>query len=142
MIGAVTRLIDLPASLLAWAGVEVPDDFDGIPMETSGSADMTSRPVLLDLEHGPGFGAQGLLRDELKLVRSAQGGRKSADVFDLSTDPQERRSIATAGEDPLVWLEAELDDLLDLLQGRASWSGTTTIDRATEERLRALGYVN
>jgi hypothetical protein len=98
--------------------------------------------VLLELEHGPGFGARGLVRDELKLVRSEQGGRVETQVFDLRVDSLETNSLAVPGEDPLVWLEAELEALVALLQGRRTWSGTTTIDRATEDRLRALGYVN
>jgi arylsulfatase A-like enzyme len=142
VVDAVTRLIDLPASLLAWAGFDVPEAFDGLPIDLAGGSEVPSRPVLLELEHGPGFGAQGLLREQIKLVRSEQGGRRVSEVFDLFSDPQELRSLAVGGEDPLVWLEAELDELLELLQGRTTWSGETTIDRATEERLRALGYVN
>lgn len=139
---AVTRLVDLPASLLAWMGLEVPEVFDGVVIDVSQTGPDASRPVLLELEHGPGFGARGLIRDDLKLVRSEQGGRTARQVFDLVVDPGEERSVAVEGEDPLVWLEAEMDELLDLLRGRRTWSGTTTIDRATEERLRALGYVN
>lgn len=138
-VTAVTRLIDLPPTLLAWSGLGVPEAFDGEPIDDVARAE--NRPVLLELEHGPGYGMRALLRDRLKLVRSEQGGRHAQRLFDLERDPGEQSSVAVEGEDPLVWMADELDALVGYLQGRGTVAGRTGLDPATEERLRALGYI-
>jgi arylsulfatase len=135
------RLLDLPPSLLAWSGLEIPDQFDGEPFAELGAGPEPDRPVLLEVEHGPGYRARGLMRDGLKLVVSEQGSRRAEQLFDLGGDPAERNSIAVPGEDPLVWMIEELQTTFDALRGRATVSERTSIDPATEERLRALGYI-
>ena len=140
-VPAWSRLLDLPPSLLAWSGLEIPEQFDGEPFTDPGTPLAPDRPVLLELEHGPGYRVRGLVRDGLKLVVSEQGSRRAEQLFDLRSDPAELSSIAVPGEDPLVWMAAELRDTFDALRGRATVPEQTDIDPATEERLRALGYI-
>jgi arylsulfatase A-like enzyme len=139
VVDRVVRLLDLPPTLVASSGLPVPAQFDGVAMEDLLSGE--ERPVLMELEHGPGYGSRSLLRAQLKLVVTEQGGRRAERLFDLRADPHEVDSIAVPGEDPLVWMSDELEALLDVLQGRGTVSGETGIDPATEERLRALGYI-
>lgn len=144
-VASSVRLLDLPPTLLAWSGLEPPSEFDGETMgPLAGFAAgpvAGERPVLLELRHGPGYGARGLVRGPLKLVESEQGGRRAQRLFDLAADPGETESIAVEGEDPLAWMAAELDTLIGVLHGRGTVSAATGIDPATEERLRALGYI-
>jgi arylsulfatase len=140
-VSSRSRLLDLPPSLLAWSGLEIPDQFDGEPFADLRTGPAPDRPVLLEVEHGPGYRARSLMRDRLKLVVSEQGTRRAEQIFDLGLDPMERNSIAVPGEDPLVWMIQELQATFDALHGRATVSEQSEIDPATQERLRALGYI-
>jgi arylsulfatase A-like enzyme len=141
-VGGDVRLLDLPASLLSWADIPVPPAFDGSAFADFDDGPPSPRPLVLELWHGPGFGARALVRDRLKFVYSEEGGRRIDELFALDEDPAEANSVAVSGEDPLVWMSAELETLVDVLHGRGTYSAETTIDPATEERLRALGYAN
>jgi arylsulfatase A-like enzyme len=140
-VAPVNRLLDLPPSLLAWSGLDIPDQFDGEPFADLEALAGMDRTVLLEVEHGPGYGARGLVRDGLKLVVSEHGASRAEELFELGPDPVEQNSIAVPGEDPLVWMLEELQDTSDALSGRAMISEQTGIDPSTRERLRALGYV-
>lgn len=138
-IAALCRILDLPPSLLDWAGLAAVPQFDGLAIGTP--ATLEDRPVYLELEHGPGFRSEALVRDRMKLVVTEQGSKSAEAVFNLATDPAEQSSIAHPGEDPLVWMLEEMHAISATLRGKGQHAGETGIDPETAERLRALGYI-
>ena len=87
-------------------------------------------------------------RDSLYSVRTPRyklirGPGDQVRLFDLRADPRERRNLARARPGLANELSAELE-AWRLARPRISTEdvSTTDLDPATEERLRALGYID
>jgi arylsulfatase A-like enzyme len=79
-----------------------------------------------------------------KLVESSNGGPF---LFDLANDPGEARDLASASPDQMARLARELEAIRVRLQlppvaEMSTQSAAPKLDAATEERLRALGYLH
>ncbi|GMW01112.1 MAG: hypothetical protein AMXMBFR84_22490 [Candidatus Hydrogenedentota bacterium] len=140
----IARHIDIAPTILLTAGLQpLPAmqgeplfSFDGNPVDNS----VSETYAHLDFE---GIQLKAVRTPESKLITSNENKRKYApiELFDLQTDPAEKNNLAGKN----VPSEQQLLDLLDQFQETVSIVGvaneqTTTVDKATEEALRSIGY--
>ncbi|HYD50334.1 MAG TPA: sulfatase [Terriglobales bacterium] len=78
--------------------------------------------------------------DRFKLLRERSSGKEK--LFDLGKDPAEQRDVRGKNEAAAVRLRGLLDEHLKKAKsGKVKRPATVEIDKATTERLRALGYI-
>jgi arylsulfatase A-like enzyme len=138
----VTRpvsVLDVWATLFPLLGLEVPPLHQGRPVpEVRGEpAPPRRQPVLCELP--PNLYALRL--DRWKLIRRGRAAAPEHLLYDLAADPGERWDLAATLPDTLAALRAYLDGTLDGLRQVSMRRAETSLDPATLERLRSLGYV-
>lgn len=144
-IDCLVGLIDLMPSLCDYLGVDCPSKLQGASF--LGGAERSGRLVPRYLV------TEGVMQHEddrairnrrYKLVRRTEGDVIEWDLFDLEADPREQfdrldpRIRSTESDRVMEWLRPALESAVDDLP--APVHGTAPLDRATLERLEALGY--
>jgi len=146
MVEERVRHVDLLPTLLGAAGLDETADsprFEGINLWTileTGSAPPPDLESYSEVNHG-GHYALSLISSRWKLIYTKFGSDEDVSLYDLSSDPGE--TIDLSGHRPEV-AESMLSRLMRLREGYASQaleSTTRVMDAETEEKLRALGYV-
>jgi arylsulfatase A-like enzyme len=139
---SMARSIDITPTLITEAGLAVP-----LPMRGNCLFDSVGHIVPLDAVYSEadfeGNVAQMLRVGSWKYILSNPGNPRPRPVdqlYDLSVDPQEVHDLAASQPDKVremkVLLLAKYKELLSTKE-----TGTQrSVDRATQERLRALGY--
>ena len=128
--------IDIAPTLLAAAGLEPPTAMEGRDVLTPSPAPWAGQRVFAQYRDA----LYSVRTPRFKLIR---GPGDQLRLFDLRADPRERRNLASARPDLAGELSSELE----------AWRRTrprisaedvsaTDLDPATEERLRALGYLD
>lgn len=139
-------LLDLAPTVLQLAGVEAPPRFEGrslVPLMTGAAA----APVDVVAELEPSGQTKdlrahnaALMRDTLKLTRSTDL-KIGAQLFDLAADPHERAPNPPALSDARQAMAEGLIGHAVTLKARGEQAPEqATLDEATREKLRALGY--
>lgn len=145
-VDVVVSLIDVAPTVLDVVGLPVPPSFVGRSLAPA----LAGRPGTDTASAEPAFSevyplmasadrqapTRAVIRDSHKLIVRADGSEL---VFDLRADPGERAPLADAAE--RTALRRALDDFVARVAPDGAASGTTPLDAATRERLRALGYV-
>jgi arylsulfatase A-like enzyme/uncharacterized membrane protein YbhN (UPF0104 family) len=138
----IARLIDVGPTLLAVAGVEVPESMQGIDLRRPFSTRLEKDRQLYAEEDHEGNVLWALRTEDEKLIVANPGnprGLPEREYFDISSDPLEQDPY----EDPEA--EARLEELAALqlaaAQGEAVASDDVEMDFEQCERLRMLGYV-
>lgn len=124
-------LVDVAPTLLALAGVAVPDTMTGMDLRLEGAA----REVYSETEYPRTAGwspLAALVDDRWKLVVSSE-----TELFDLATDSGEATNLASARQATVQAMRARLD----LLRRPAAGAEAGVVSPEAVERLRALGYV-
>jgi arylsulfatase A-like enzyme len=133
---ALVSAIDIAPTLLAATGNEVPPAMEGRNVLAPDTTPWADQRVFAQY----GTRNYSVRTPRFKLIRNQRGHLR---LFDLTDDPRERRNLASARPE----LAADLDDELEQWRlGRPALgdavSTTTELDPATEDRLRALGYLD
>ena len=131
-VGTGVRTIDVLPTLLAFAGAE--------PLDGPGESVFDDGPVEADRPlytmAYPTFHDRVAVRTEgWKLIRDRDTGDE--ELYDLTSDPDERDDLAGSATDRRETLAADLDDWLAGFDGIERQS----IDADTEEMLEDLGYM-
>ncbi len=160
----LTDALDLHATLLDLLGASRPGDPGPgrslLPLATGRASHLAARPSFAGAANVPG-GFAAIRDGRWKLIRVAgerhgwamgrgPGRSWSRDyLFDLATDPGERRNLAGTGGIEEQWLRARLRAWVQERKaaGTAIGSGERApaapdLDEATRRRLEALGYVD
>ncbi len=141
---AMVASLDIAPTIIAAAGAVVPEAMVGRPLSLVASAPAPRDHAFAesDLE---GNVLRAYRTDAWKLIEANPAnprGLPPRQLFDVAGDPREQRDLAGSRQEEVATLAARLADV----HGRAVAAGVhgakTAIDSATEERLRALGYVN
>jgi arylsulfatase A-like enzyme len=136
-------IVDVAPTLAAAAGLAFEDALDGrslLPALEAGG-DVQARPIFGRRRHYPRpyQGHRGTLlfvRDgDWKLIR---GSESDDELYDLATDPEERRNLVTARPDVASRLGALLDESLARHPDRVI---DAKPDEETRRALEALGYL-
>lgn len=137
------RTLDVAPTVLGFAGLRVPESFDGRSLEPLMRWPGEGRDVLArTVRHHSDKVA--LLHGRWKLIHTYAGNRVADELFDLDDDPHEQRSVADSHPRVVVSLrrllagrleEMEADPVPGLDESKVELTPEQTED------LRALGYV-
>ncbi len=148
IVNEQVRLIDVFPTVLELTGVDASEESMGrsLAARLSGGAPEESRPAFLDLFLLPEHQYQGLRTDRTKSLARYRGDATLGAVFDLVTDPQERRpmtpapgSAAGRAFEGLQSTRTALESMRDALPKSAD--GKLELSAEAEEQLRRLGYI-
>ena len=140
------RQLDLVPSIVDRLGLDVPEAWQGSP------CDGTARESFM-LNHSPHRDESylGVRTDRYKYVETvdaATGSRTRTELYDLATDPRERRNLAGTDradtpESELAAAVASFREEHDIDAGlvRGTRAGSDDDSGPPEEQLEALGYV-
>ena len=118
----------------------------GQTSERSGADGLTDRPLFAQLEKN--WGKRRKRSDALVsmldgpyryIVRTKEP--KRVEVYDHSTDPLEKKNLASSGEAPVEALQIKVDEFFQA--GGPVWGDApkVAVDEMMQAQLRALGYV-
>jgi arylsulfatase A-like enzyme len=128
--------IDIAPTLLTAAGLEPPAAMEGRDVLTPSPVPWAGQRVFAQYRDA----LYSIRTPRFKLIR---GPGDQIKLFDLEGDPRERRNLASARPDLANELSSELETWRrDRPRMPGEGSSTTELDPATEERLRALGYLD
>ena len=142
----VVRHVDLVPTILGAAGaVETLDapEFEGVNLWAMLQADAelgTELRVFAEVLSGGHF-ARALIDGHWKVIDTRFGTSERVMLFDLAHDPGEISDLSGDRPEVTDGMLAELTRIASAAGSRRQESGTMEIDQETEERLRALGYV-
>jgi arylsulfatase A-like enzyme len=157
------RLLDLAPTVLAAVGIAAPPAFQGVDLARVIGGLPTPLPAVSQLDLPAGETELSLRTRRWKLYpRRALAGdpftehepplavrfrnllnrwRSPFALFDLRADPGERRDLVERNQQIASSLSRTLDALAEA-RPRPTPEPTVVVDLATEERLRALGYLD
>ena len=159
-IGAPVSIVDLAPTILAWAGIEPPAEFEGFDLGPLLRGEPDGREArALDgrlrnrFQHAEASGglqwqkrAEGLVpifssirRGKFKLVH--QTGTDSAALYDLESDPKELIDISAKERRVAETLLAEMRQRQADFGEDSLPENRFELDPEEAERLRALGYI-
>jgi arylsulfatase A-like enzyme len=141
----LVRSFDVTPTILDYAGIAPA----ARPMEAR-----SFRPALAGGRfNGPrevyaGFPSRRMLRTERYKLLRYRDGREA--LYDLRRDPREEHDLATSGDDGVRRVHASLAERLDETVARLRAQGASrgsapaggSVDEATREQLKALGYID
>ncbi len=137
------RHVDLVPTIVELCGLSTSQVSDGkslVPVITGREPPDPPRPVYSELDHGGRF-AHALRNGPEKTMFCQRGTDRELFLFDLGTDPGERRDLAADDETRAARAEAQLNEFRSSISRGDVQEVRVTLDEATRERLRALGYL-
>lgn len=140
---AMVGSLDIAPTIIAAAGATAPEAMVGKPLAAGAPAPRDHAFAESDLE---GNVLQAYRNAEgAKLIQANPGnprGLPARQLFETAGDPHEQRDLAVSRPQDVATLSAHLATVQNRALAAAVGGSETAIDSATEERLRALGYVN
>jgi arylsulfatase A-like enzyme len=147
VVAQPVALLDVAPTLLDLAGLPVPPEFQGRSLRAllDGSDDgawLAERALLLEAPDAR-RGAMALRRGAEKLVLPARDA--PAELYDLASDPGEKRDLAAQRPERAAALRAELEAWVKQLHREGAEAGTQAVPNRdphpSRGALEALGYV-
>lgn len=140
-VKAPAQLLDVAPTLVAAAGVTVPETWQGRDL----LSDAPVPAALFQEEDHEGNVLHSIRTDRWKLILANDAnprGLPAVELFDMASDPKETNNLAAANPDVVARLRSDLEALKVLAASRAVTGSSGAIDSATSEKLKALGYAN
>jgi arylsulfatase A-like enzyme len=136
--------LDIAPTIIAAAGVPAPEAMVGRPLSLAAGAPAPRDHAFAesDLE---GNVLQAYRSAGWKLIQANPGnprGLPTRQLFETAADPREQHDVAVSRQQEVATLSAHLATVQSRALAVAVGGSQTAIDSATEERLRALGYVH
>ena len=137
---APVSLADVAPTVLEWAAVDIPADFDGLSLwpNLAGERQFPERTLIAEGRlYGDQYAAAAI-RWPLKVV--VDSDRNPVRAIDLAADPDERTDLLVSSDDRP---DGAVGGLISTLRGRVvdSQDEPALLDDDTLESLRSLGYV-
>ena len=129
----LVELLDVAPTLVDYAGVDVPERFEGNSLRT-----LFETPDEWSKSHAIAEAADSCAcrTDRWKYVRDENDGR----LYDLEADPDEETDVREANPEAVEELESVLADHQERVDETGRELGEVTIDDDTAEHLEQLGY--
>jgi arylsulfatase A-like enzyme len=132
-------LVDLMPTILSFLGSPVPAGIDGEVLENS------NHPVIAELMMGIAKKRDNRVRD-LRAIYQGQekyiwASNGSNELYNLKKDPQEEENLVKKFPQRVEAMERALRDWLASVKPATTERERVTINKTTEEKLRALGYL-
>jgi len=141
---AMVSSLDVAPTLIAGAGVAVPKTMVGKPLGLGADAPAPRDHSFAESEL-EGNSLQAYRSGGMKVIHANPGnprGLPEHQLFNVATDPGEQKDLIATGAEVANKLTADLDAVQRHAESIRVESSGTSIDAASEERLRALGYVH
>jgi arylsulfatase A-like enzyme len=130
-------------------GLPAPAVTDGRSLRTllsggGAAADFADRPIVHEVQWAERCMARAILLGRYKLVelaRNYEGRRDETLLYDVTSDPTERRNVAREHPDVVAQLRAQLGTTLAQAAEGAVAKPEIVIRKLDQERLKALGYL-
>ncbi|MBI3770098.1 MAG: sulfatase [Deltaproteobacteria bacterium] len=141
---AMVASLDIAPTIIAAAGAQAPAAMVGRPLSLAAGAPAPRDHAFAesDLE---GNVLQAYRGEGWKFIQANPGNPRGLPIrqlFEVAGDPGEHHDLAASRQDEVATLATRLATVQSRALARAVDGSETAIDSATEERLRALGYVN
>ena len=142
----VVRHVDIMPTIFGAVGRD-PDStavwLEGVdlwPCVSGGSALPIGLPALSEV-YSAGSCARSLRVGPHKIIQVLSGSDAEYQLFDLSTDPGERRDLSVSMPELLQSMRSELEQMISDSESKEAGARAGVVDEATKERLESLGYV-
>lgn len=140
-IDSLVGIVDLAPTILELAGLESPPEFNGrslLSLMKQGH-DTQRYYYFADLEGK----MKSVLGDRWKMITHHGETARRPELFDLDSDPQERRNIALQEPDALEGMVAIQEDWLTFVEATEDLeTGSVEYQKELEELLESLGYLD
>jgi arylsulfatase A-like enzyme len=136
-IEQLVELVDLPATILDWAGAEIPQDMQGRSlMPLLEGHEVPRKPA-----HAEGRGVMGYRDEQYKFI---WGQNRPPELYDLERDPWEQVNLAARRPKRVDELTNEVRTFREGNQGLFGRNVAEQIEPSDTlvEKLKALGYVS
>lgn len=144
VVDEMAMSLDIAPTILTAAGARVPEKVQGHPLPLDGGAVPTHDRVFAE-EDLEGNVLQAVRTKDWKLITANPGnprGLRPEELYDVGQDPREQRDLASSDPGQLETMRAALGRATIEARAHAGAAQQTDVDSVTQERLRALGYVN
>ncbi|MCC6767245.1 MAG: sulfatase [Deltaproteobacteria bacterium] len=141
---AAVSSLDVAPTLIRAAGLKVPQAMVGKPLGLAADAPAPRDHAFAESEL-EGNSLQAYRSGGMKVIHANAGnprGLPEHQLFDVVADPGEQRDLIAAQTEVANKLTADMSAVQSHAESIAVESTGTSIDAASEERLRALGYVH
>lgn len=141
---AVVSSLDIAPTIIQTAGVAVPPAMVGKPLGLAAGAPAPRDHSFAESEL-EGNNLQAYRSGGMKVIHANPGnprGLPDHQLFDVASDPGEQKDLITTKTEVANKLTADMTAVQSHAESVAVESTGTSIDAASEERLRALGYVH
>jgi arylsulfatase A-like enzyme len=141
---AMVSSLDIAPTIIAGAGVAVPKQMVGKPLGLAAGASAPRDHSFAESEL-EGNALQAYRSGGMKVIHANAGnprGLPEHQLFDVAKDPGEQKDLIATQTEVANKLTADMTAVQSHAESVAVESTGTAIDAASEERLRALGYVH
>jgi arylsulfatase A-like enzyme len=140
----VVSSLDIAPTIIATAGIAVPKTMVGKALGLGADAAAPRDHAFAESEL-EGNSLQAYRSGGMKVIHANAGnprGLPEHQLFDVGADPGEQKDLISAQTEVANKLTADMSTVQSHAESIAVQSTGTSIDAASEERLRALGYVH
>jgi arylsulfatase A-like enzyme len=141
---AMVSSLDVTPTIIKAAGLAVPEQMVGKPLGLDAGAPAPRDHAFAESEL-EGNSLQAYRSGGMKVIHANAGnprGLPEHQLFDVASDPGEQKDLISTHTDVANRLTADMSAVQSHAESMAVESTGTAIDAASEERLRALGYVH
>ena len=137
-------LVDVAPTILELCGVPSPPFQEGqsvVPLMVSEDAAVEDRVVYSELYHDGGMSVRALMQGPYKLIVAEEASQRQVALYNTREDPTETRDVSTRFPERVSSLLNALEQRTRSASAKSRGIVTLALDERTQERLRALGYL-
>jgi arylsulfatase A-like enzyme len=141
----IVRTLDIAPTILDYINSQVPITMQGTSLLKEYHLRSSQDQRVFSEENHENNILQSVRSDTWKFIRANQNnprGLSPQELYNIAEDPEEKKNKAASKRERTEQMEAEINSYLDFAKGQSAQEEVGTIDQTTEDRLRALGYVD